>query len=181
MRACIGSVPGTWPPANETSFYFIHWRDQTLGLGGALLCISPPKQVKQAKRTKRLATFSHKICNWIMLLSDIVRVVVNFLLLQLRGLFDKSCDSHIRALRILILSSLLWCAASQKQTKLTFKRIVETTLKKIAVVGKGGRWNWQIFHRFFRVFRHFAVKLLKGGNNFKCHPTEMITIMPHNV
>ena len=41
------------------------------------------KEIKeQAKRTERLATFSHKICNWIMLLSDIVRVVVNFLLLH---------------------------------------------------------------------------------------------------
>ena len=39
--------------------------------------------IKQAKRKERLATFGHKIFNRIMLQSDIVRVVVNFLLLQL--------------------------------------------------------------------------------------------------
>ena len=58
----------------------------------------------------------------------------------LRGLSDKSCDSHIRALRISILSPLLWCSASQKQMTLFFKKIRATALNKIkiATVRKGG-------------------------------------------
>ena len=55
---------------------------------------------------------------------------------HIRGFFDKSCDSHIRALRILILSSLLWSAASQKQMNLTFNRIFATKLKKLRCFAK---------------------------------------------
>ena len=62
-------------------------------------------------------------------------------LYNVRGWKDKSCKSHIRALRTLILSSLLLCAASQKLIKLTFKRILAATLKKIAAVGTGCREN----------------------------------------
>ena len=78
----------------------------------------------------------------------------------LRGLSDKSCDSHIRALRILILSSLLWYAASKKQMKLSFKRILATTctLKKIAAVGTGGQQT--TFSTFFYPKKFIIVLIL---------------------
>ena len=88
---------------------------------------------------------------------------------NLRGLFDKFCNTHIRQLWILILSPLLWSAASQKQMKLILKGLVATTLKKLRLLGRGVGETDQFFLWFFIVFRLFVVKLLKRGDNFKSH------------
>ena len=82
---------------------------------------------------------------------------------HVRGWNDKSCESHIRALKTLILSSLLWCAASQKQIKLTFKIIFAATLKKIATVGKGGREKRQIFLMVFYSIWDLCCEPFKRG------------------
>ena len=78
--------------------------------------------------------------------------------MHIRGSFIKSCDSHTRALWILIMSSSVWRAAFQKQMKLIFKRIFATTLKKIATVGTGGQHT--TFSTFFYPKKFIIVMIL---------------------
>ena len=89
----------------------------------------------------------------------------------IRGLFDKSCNTHIRQLWILVLSPLLRTAASQKQMKLICKGLVATALKNLRLLGRGVGETDLFFLWFFIVFRLFVVKLLQRGDNFESHTT----------
>ena len=78
-----------------------------------------------------------------------------YYIMNIRGSFIMSCDSHTRTLWILIFSSLVWLAASQKHMKLIFKRIFATTLKKNCGCGYGGSAS-NIFKKFCPQKNHYC-------------------------